>query len=173
MTGQRETTFNGTETSSELWVLFMAPTNVHIAVVLTAALAFAACSTTSEPENVNDQIPPEKTIEGSLSGDQIKALISGNTAYGQEKTYQWRTFYDSSGTIRGRRWNSSHEERDAGNWDVNEQNQLCHQWSRKWDNRKRACFEAYKDGELIKLINIDGNADSYQMMLVSGNKMEG
>lgn len=141
-----------------------------IAIAATA-LALVSCSSTLEPEDPA-KTPTGPTIEGALTSDQIKSLIIGNTGYGQEEKFQWRTYYASDGTARGRIWGTFGQERDQGNWEVTPESQLCRQWRQKWGNRKRACFEIYKDGEQVKLINIDGNADSYEMMIVSGDKVE-
>lgn len=145
----------------------------HLAKFFAAAiaLALASCSSTSDPDDV-DNIPPAQTIEGALGGDQITSLISGNTGFGQEQRFQWRTYYASDGTMTGRIWGSFGQERDRGTWETTAENQLCRKWSKKWGERKRACFELFKDGEEIKLINVDGNADSYEMRLVSGDKVE-
>ncbi len=149
----------------------MAPKHLLTITAMACALAVTACSSSPEPDDVSD-IPPAQTIEGALGGDQITSLISGNTAFGQEQRFQWRTFFATDGTMTGRMWGSFGQERDRGTWETTRENQLCRQWSQKWGERKRACFELFKDGEEIKLINVDGNADSYEMMLVSGDKVE-
>ncbi len=148
----------------------MTPKKVLTIAAAACALAVTACSSSPEPEDTNN-IPPAQTIEGSLAAEQINGLIAGNTGFGQEQRFQWRTHYASDGTMTGRIWGNFGQERDRGTWQTTG-NQLCRQWSQKWGERKRACFELFKDGEEIKLINIDGNADSYEMMLVSGNKVE-
>lgn len=137
------------------------------------ALAVMSCSSSPDTNDIND-VPAEETISGALTAAQITSLISGNTAYGQEAKYQWRTYYAKNGMLMGRIWGSFGEEHDHGTWQVTaKDNQLCRQWTVKWGDLKRACFELFKDGEQIKLINVDGNDDSYEMMIVSGNKVEG
>lgn len=143
----------------------------HVLAVLAMALPLAACSSTPDPDE-KPPLPTGPTIEGALSGDQIKGLLAGNTAYGQEAKYQWRTYYAPDGTQRGRIWGDFGQERDQGTWAVNPSSQMCRQWTQKWGNREQACFELFKDGEEIKAINVDGKADSYEMMIVSGDKVE-
>ena len=149
----------------------MAPQHKLIIATMACAVAVASCSSSPDPDDAND-VPPAQTIEGALGGDQITSLIAGNTGFGQEQRFQWRTYYAPDGTMTGRIWGNFGQERDRGTWETTKEHQLCRQWSQKWGQRKRACFELFKDGEEIKLINVDGNADSYEMMLVSGDKVE-
>ena len=147
------------------------PRNHLIAVLaVVTAFALASCSTSKTPA-VTDA-PADRTIGGALTADQIRSLVSGNTGYGQEDRFQWRTFYAPGGQMQGRIWGGWGEERDEGSWEIAATGQLCRQWTIKWGSRKRACFEVYKDGDLIKLINIDGNDDSYEMRILSGNKVD-
>lgn len=142
-----------------------------IAGIFAAAVTMTSCSSSPDGEKLDD-VPVEQTISGALTAPQITSLVAGNTAYGQEVRYQWRTYYAKDGMLMGRIWGSFGEERDHGTWQVTQENQLCRQWMIKWGGLKRACFELFKDGEQIKLINVDGNDDSYEMMIVSGNKVE-
>jgi len=126
------------------------------------------CQTT-DTAAINDD---PNYIEGALTGSQITGLLTGNTGYGEEEAYNWRVYFAGDGTISGRRWSQTMQETDQGTWEITPENQLCRQWSAKWDNRARACFEVFKDGEQIKLINMDGNADSFEMMVAEGNRLE-
>ena len=149
----------------------MTPRRRLIIAAAAGAVMLASCSSSRDRDEATE-VPAAQTIEGALTGDQINGLISGNTAYGQEQRYQWRTYYASDGSMLGRIWGDFGQERDRGTWETTPENQLCRQWSQKWGERKRACFELYKDGEEIKLVNVDGNADSFEMMIVSGDKVE-
>lgn len=141
------------------------------AASVAAALALGACQS-SNSVKVADT-PAEKTIGGALTGDQIRGVVSGKTGFGQEERYQWRSFYAPDGRLQGRRWGSWGEERDEGTWEITAENQFCRKWMIKWVKRKRACFEVYKDGDLIKLLNVDGNDDNFEMRVLSGNRVDG
>ena len=149
----------------------MSRTRLMAAATVVAAVALGSCGTTNTPKVAD--APAAKTIGGALTADQIRSVVSGNTGYGQEDRFQWRTFYAPDGRLQGRHWGSWGEERDEGTWEITGSGQLCRQWTIKWGKRKRACFEVYKDGELIKLLNADGNDDSFEMRVLSGNKVDG
>ena len=146
-------------------------TRLIAAVSVAAALALGACQSANTPKIADT--PAAKTIGGALTADQIRSVVSGKTGFGQEERYQWRTFYAPDGRLQGRRWGSFGEERDEGTWEITADNQLCRQWMIKWVKRKRACFEVYKDADLIKLLNVDGNDDNFEMRVLSGNKVDG
>jgi len=146
-------------------------TRLIAAMSVMAALALGACQSANTAKVA--ETPADKTIGGALTADQIRGAVSGRTAFGQEDRYQWRTFYAPDGRLQGRRWGSWGEERDEGSWEITAENQLCRQWMIKWVKRKRACFEVYKDGDLLKLLNVDGNDDNFEMRVLSGNKVDG
>ncbi len=141
----------------------------QIPILLALALALMAntCQTTQQEPAANPQI-----IEGALTSAQITELVAGNTGYGEEETFNYRTFFVPDGAMAGRIWGDFGQETDQGRWEVTPENQMCRQWTVKWGGLKRACFEVFKDGETIKLINMDGNADSYEMMVAAGNRLD-
>ena len=140
----------------------------HISTLLALATLLMAntCQTTQVTETSNPQV-----IEGALQSPQATALLSGNTAYGEEESYNWRTYFGADGTLRGRRWGDSGQQTDQGTWEITAENQLCTQWQTAWDDRKRACFEVYKDGETVKMLTMDGNADSYELQVAAGDRL--
>jgi hypothetical protein len=146
----------------------MTPLHFGIACMLALASSFSSCATTPDADLPDDP----QVIEGALTGPQINTLIVGNTGFGEEEQFNWRTHYASDGTMTGRIWGDAGQETDNGTWEITAEAHLCRQWQIKWGDLKRACFEVYKDGEAIKLINMDGNADSYEMMMASGNRVD-
>jgi hypothetical protein len=140
----------------------------HLPALLALATLLMAnsCQTSQVAETSDAQV-----IEGALQGAEVTALLTGNTGYGEEAAYNWRTYFGADGALSGRRWSDAYQETDRGTWEITAENQLCTQWQVKWDALKRACFEVYKDGETVKMLNMDGNADSYEMQLAAGDRL--
>jgi len=89
----------------------------------------------------------------SLSGEQVRELISGNTYRGSDVISQWPNFalyYAADGQMRGR----SAEHTDQGKWWISK-DQYCRKWS-KWNKGEEGCKHVYKVGELIHWFNEDG-----------------
>jgi len=89
----------------------------------------------------------------SLSGEQVRELISGNTYRGSDVISQWPNFvlyYSADGQMRGR----SAEHTDQGKWWITK-DQYCRKWS-KWNKGEEGCKHVYKVGELIHWFNEDG-----------------
>jgi hypothetical protein len=86
-----------------------------------------------------------------LSGEQIRAIIAGNTVQGtMEGTGTYAEFYQRDGTVKGPGY--------TGLWAI-EGDSICLQYG----SDPKACWEAAKDGESIQWLR-DGAVDGVGMV---------
>lgn len=97
---------------------------------------------------------------GSLSADEVRTLIVGNTAEGEQRdgvapghgpgnmtenyTTSFVFFFASNGTVKYKIGG----ERITGEWHVTDSGKLCI----KWNNKKKKCAPVYKDGKNYKRV---------------------
>lgn len=97
---------------------------------------------------------------GNLSADEVRTLITGNTATGERRqgvkggqgepglvnTYaeKFTMFFAENGTVK-RKIGEKHKK---GKWRVTESGELCFQWK----DKKEKCAAVYKDGKAYKRV---------------------
>ena len=99
---------------------------------------------------------------GNLSADEVRTLITGNTATGERRqgvkagqgepgivnTYaeEFAMFFAENGTVK-RKIGEQHKK---GKWRVTESGELCLEWK----DKKEKCAPVYRDGKAYKRVTI-------------------
>jgi tetratricopeptide (TPR) repeat protein len=104
-----------------------------------------------------------RTPEGHMTGDQIRAAISGQTFVDTRPVRFAGTLntFDLSGTMDGRPQAGSPAEQfgsDQGKWWI-EGDKFCRKWTR-WQAGRTGCFSFVPDGDAINWINRYGQFHS-------------
>src|SRR3954451_471765 len=86
-----------------------------------------------------------------LGGDQVQAILTGNTLVGYDEAGPFWMYYPSLGTMWGR---ASNGDVDVGQWRV-QNNLYCRSW-RKWRAGTEQCWKFATDGS-NRLIWLDGH----------------
>ena len=113
----------------------------------TLALAAAAALLIAAPVNV----PAEST----LTGDQIRKLITGNTVTGNVGARPIEFSYTPKGEVYG----TIGVNTDDGSWRIGNGNQYCHEWSEFFDGSEH-CYQ-WRDlgGGRYRMVNVDADRD--------------
>ncbi len=91
-------------------------------------------------------LAPLPAAAEKLSGEQIRAAVSGNTVQGtMENTGAYAEFYQQDGMIKGDGY--------TGNWAI-EGDSMCFQYG----SDPKSCWEAAQDGDLIQWLK-DGKIE--------------
>lgn len=94
---------------------------------------------------------PASAVEGPLSGDQVRALITGNTAIGPVRGRLYDFSFLASGEVIG----SAGGNTDGGTWRIRDGNVYCHEWSTFFGGDER-CYQWYDTGQgRYTLKNVD------------------
>ncbi|MDX1575378.1 MAG: tetratricopeptide repeat protein, partial [Kiloniellales bacterium] len=104
-----------------------------------------------------------KMAEGHMTGEQIRAAVSGQTYVDTLPAHYAGTtmIFEPTGALVGFPQVGSPVEqfgRDEGNWWV-DGDRFCRKWTR-WQNGRTGCFSFVRDGEAIKWINRYGEFHS-------------
>lgn len=91
----------------------------------------------------------------SLSGNDIKQAINGNTLVGKTfDGYSFTTKYTTNGKMSAKGSGGS----DTGKWSV-ESDKFCMQWS-KWRKGVKNCHSVYQDGTTFYSVKSSGSLES-------------
>ncbi len=104
-----------------------------------------------------------RMAEGHMTGEQIRAAISGQTFVDTRPVRYAGTImtFDTTGTIEGRPKTGSPVEQfgsDRGKWWI-EGDRFCRKWNR-WVSGRAGCFSFVRDGDSINWINRYGQFSS-------------
>lgn len=86
----------------------------------------------------------------ALSGDQVRALITGNTLVGSFMTNPLTMVFYEDGVVRGAIGLTGS---DSGTWEVEGDN-YCHEWVTYFSGVRR-CYRWVRDGDGYVLKNVD------------------
>jgi hypothetical protein len=94
---------------------------------------------------------PVTAAQGPLSGDQVRALIVGNTVVGPLRGSLYDFSYAEDGNVVGAAGGNT----DAGTWRIRDGNVYCHEWSTFFGGYER-CYQWYDTGKgRFRLKNVD------------------
>jgi hypothetical protein len=88
---------------------------------------------------------------GALTGQQIRALISGNTLFGADGTRPIEFSYTPEGRVYG----TIGSETGNGSWRIRDGDRYCHEWSEFFDATER-CYQWHVlNGGRYRMVNVD------------------
>jgi hypothetical protein len=96
-----------------------------------------------------------KTVGSALSGEEIKALVDGNTLQGPAGTELYDWYYQGDGAVTGVIGASND---DSGTWLIKNSKVYCHTWDQYFDGVQH-CYEFYKTEGSGRYVMINVDAD--------------
>jgi hypothetical protein len=103
-------------------------------------LLLAACEGDDKDE-ISQAAEPAASELRTLSGEEIRRVLTGNTLVGYDGAGPYWMYYPSGGTIWGQ---ASNGDVDVGRWSV-EGNLYCRAW-RRWRGQAERCWNFATDG---------------------------
>lgn len=129
---------------------------LHRARWLAAALAVAAVLLGAGPR--------ASVAQEALTGDQVRALITGNTLQGSFMANPLTMVFYADGVVRG---SIGLTGSDSGTWEIEGDN-YCNEWVTYFSGVRR-CYRWYPDGDGYVLKNVDEfRARNIQGRIVKG-----
>lgn len=96
--------------------------------------------------------------ENVLSGDALKAAVSGKTIHLQTPVGTLPIVYAANGTLRGKQGTVASmlggNKPDQGRWWVSNR-QLCQRWN-TWLDAETRCYTLRRDGDIVHWVRDDG-----------------
>jgi hypothetical protein len=86
-----------------------------------------------------------------LTGEQVRALISGNTVIGALGARMYDFTYTPDGNVYG----TINSSTDSGSWSISEGGRYCHEWSMFFDGTE-TCYQWHDLGDgRYRMVNVD------------------
>ena len=110
-----------------------------------------------------------------LSGEELKALLTGNSLAGNgrvkdpQEPYDWIAYYDPDGTTRLRlkpEWGGLISK---GRWWLTDDGQQCRKF--ETGHKKEGCWRFYREGKFVRFVPSSGVAVEGRAVMISGNAL--
>ena len=89
--------------------------------------------------------------EQALSGEEIRALIVGNTVTGPIGGRQYDFSYQPDGNVYG----TIGVDVDSGTWEISDDGVYCHEWFEHFDATRRCYRWVHAPRDRYRMVNID------------------
>ncbi len=138
-------------------------------VAVAAILVLAGCETRGQEQDYEQMLRDRGFTQ--LSGPEITAALTGNTARMEEPGWVWFGYYAASGVVTGRSVTDGGIKEGRGRWEVNGEGLLCRDWENDWGGGY-GCRAIYRKDEMYAYAHRYGSAGAYpnhEFIILPGN----